>query len=360
MPSASLEFLDPRHFPVSYDAKTDAFLFTRMDEATLLAPFLDSRLGAAWDRRMPFPAARIRTPKTPHPPTWLFHTAFCCSTLLARALHDPPATVSLKEPHVLLDLANLSLARSHAPELLRARIDTTVSLLGRPWTEGGRILLKPTNVANRLLQALLDAAPGSRAVLLHGSLEEFLVSCIKKLPGAEQPLRWMVQYLLPGTRLERVLGIASGQPFNPVESAVLIWHAQMELYADALAADVGDRLRTLSMDTLLARPDTAVAACAEWLGLPSHPSDDPLVRHERIAAVFSRNSKTADARYGPEKRERERQQLRTLHGPLVDAALEWAAREVTPQAVLPARGGWKPLAVAAESGGATPRPGART
>ena len=339
-----LEIQDPRFYPASYDAAADAFMFSSIDEATLLAPFLDARMGEAWHRRAPVAADRIELPEPPRHPSWLFHTAFCCSTLLARALHAPPLAVSLKEPHALMDLATASLAAERLPAgRLEARIEAAVALLGRPWSPAGRVLVKPTNAVNRLLGPLLDATPGSRAVLLHGGLEEFLISCLKKLPGAEQPLRWMVQYLLPGTRLERALGISAQQPFNPIEAAVLVWHAQMEIYADALAADGPDRLRTLSLSTLLERPHAAVAACADWLDLGTGDDDAMKDGRERVTAVFSRNSKAVDVAYDPTTRERERERLRERHAGVVQAALEWVSHSVTPRATLPAA--WKPLQV---------------
>lgn len=331
--SASAE--DPRVFPVRYVPAVDRFLFAELDLAMLDAPFLDQRMGDPWSAAGPraidttaLPAGR---------PAWLFHTAFCCSTLLARALHAPPATVALKEPHVLMDLASHAL-EDHRPGTpsLAARTDAACRLLGRPWQAGGHVLVKPTNAVNRILPELLAATPGSHAVLLHGSLEDFLYSCLKKLPGAEQPLRWMVQYLLAGTRLQASLGIRPDHPFNPVEASVLTWHAQMERYADALADDAGDRLRSLGMNTLLEAPVDRVASVARWLGLDLGGAG----WEDRVAAVFARNSKDASALYDPATRRAERDALRRRFEPMVEAALEWAANAVAPHTRMPA---WKDL-----------------
>jgi hypothetical protein len=50
---------------------------------------------------------------TPHtaPLHFVFHTAFCCSTLLARALDVPGSSMGLKEPSVLVDFASVWLQR---------------------------------------------------------------------------------------------------------------------------------------------------------------------------------------------------------------------------------------------------------
>jgi hypothetical protein len=225
-----------------------------------------------------------------------------------------------------------------SPTLFGQRLDDTILLLGRPWATNGRVLIKPTNAVNRLLQRLLGATPSSSALLLYGSLEDFLMSCVKKLPRAEQPLRWMAQYLLPGTTLERALGIPPGHVLNFVESCVLIWHAQMEIYAAALAADVSDRLRSLDMSILLESPEVTVEACAKWLGL-----DAAAGRTERVHDVFSRDSKQIDTRYGPDRRARERSDILERHGDLIRAALAWSRQSVAPHARLPTD--WKPLLV---------------
>ncbi|HEY0662545.1 MAG TPA: hypothetical protein VGD21_14640 [Lysobacter sp.] len=338
-----MDLRDPRWLPLSYEARGDSFLFASVDLDLLgQAAFLDQRLTDVWQRSVAVSAADAGVADSATEPAWLFHTAFCCSTLLARALHAPPDAVALKEPQVLLDLTRLSLDESLlAPGLLEHRLLDAVRLLGRPWKPGGRILIKPTNAVNRLLPNLLAAAPASRALLLFGGLEDFLLSCVKKLPGAEEPMRWMAQYLLPGTRLQKLLGIPEGHRFNFVESCVLTWHAQIERYSDALAADSNDRLRSLDMQVLLAQPMAVVQACAGWLGLDNPASAQG--REARVEQVFSRNSKQTDAAYGPERRAAERVAIMARYGELVNAALAWSDNAIAPHTRQP--GDWKPLPV---------------
>lgn len=333
---------DPRWMPLGYDAQRDDLMFAWVDENALESAFLDSRLGEPWNRRFAVAADSLPRPGPTHAPAWLFHTAFCCSTLLARALHAPPDAVALKEPQILLDLTRLSLDHSgFPPELLERRVCDTVRLLERPWTPDGRVLIKPTNAVNRLLPSLLAAAPASRALLLFGGLEDFLLSCVKKLPGAVEPMHWMAQYLLPGTRLHGTLGIPEGHRFNFIESCVLTWHAQIERYSDALASDSGDRLRSLDMQVLLAKPLATVRACADWLGLDNPTSTQG--REARVDRVFARNSKQTNATYGPEHRAVERVAIMARHGELISAALAWSDSAIAPHVRQQAN--WKSLPV---------------
>lgn len=331
---------DTRWIPLGYDAQNDSFIFAWVDESSVQAAFLDQRLGEAWDRRISVAASEVSASDSRPAPSWLFHTAFCCSTLLARALHAAPASIVLKEPNVLLDLARASLSSTMVPSArIDRRIREAIYLLARPWAAGGRVLIKPTNAANRLLPRLLAITPSSPALLLYGSLEDFLMSCVKKLPGAEKPMQWMAQYLLPGTVLEQRLGIPQNHALNFVESCVLVWYAQMEIYSDALAADTGDHLRSLNMSVLLAQPEEAVEASAAWLGLIRQAAWAD--RADLIRDVFARNSKQPDASYGPDQRALERKKIMERFGDLILAALEWSEHAVSPHARLPAS--WKPL-----------------
>lgn len=331
---------DPCWFPIGFAAENGTLSLLKVDlDCIGRSSFLDRRMQADWNAALPTPlAALAESTAVDHAPALLFHTAFCGSTLLARALHAPPLAVSLKEPSALLDLCGASLPdRRQPPERIEQAGRVLLGLLGRPWAEAGRVLIKPTNQVNRLLPLLLRLSPRSRSVLLYSGLEQFLVSCCKKLPEAETKLRWMAQMLLPDSRLGARLGIPSDRPFNFVESCVLTWYLQVERYALALAADGGDRLRTLSLDALLAEPEVAVRQAALWLDLPA-----ALERLSgRVRETFSRDSKHPELEYGLEQRERETLIVRQHHAALIEPALRWAATAIESGALLPAD--WKPL-----------------
>lgn len=331
--AAVIDPADPGWFPLDYNGRKDTFVFAKVTlDALGSAAFLDRRFTAHTHSIVEYPARELSAP-SPRAPSFLFHTAFCGSTLLARALHAPPSAVALKEPQALLSLAMLP------PELrvlADARLRSTLFLLARPWSEHGRVLVKPTNQANNLIAPILAACPASRAILLYSSLEEFLLSCFKKLPEAETRVQWMAQHLIAGTRLANNLGISPRQSFNLVESCVLTWFAQMELYANALAADGGDRLRTLDMHAMLASPETCVRACSRWLQL-----DEGEDVAARVAAVFSRDAKFEGREYDASRRESDKARIQARFGPMIAQALQWAQTQVAPAATLPAN--WKPL-----------------
>jgi hypothetical protein len=329
---------DPRHYIADYDVAADAFLAVDVDDAMLArAPFLDRRLEVDWDGALRVPAGAADAAAAA-PPAFVFHTAFCCSTLLARALDAAPRVVALKEPLALMSLSQASLDPAFARERLDDRLRRALTLLARPWTGDGRVLVKPTNLVNRLLPRTLAVAPDARAVLLYSSLREFLVSCCKKLPQAETRIRWMANHLLPGAPLAHALGIDPAHPFNFVEACVLTWYAQMELFGMALARDGGRRLASLDMDVLLAEPARTVAAAARWLGLDA--ALDGL--DERVGREFSRHAKATDEPFDPATRAAEKDRVLARWGGLIDQAEAWARQAVEPAARMPRQ--WHALA----------------
>lgn len=330
--------LEPTHFPIDIDVDSGDFLFASVAAERIAdAPFLDARLGVD-----PATAQRVHwraLPTASRRPSasLLFHTAFCCSTLLARTLQAPPRVVALKEPACLSRLAGAAL---HAPpRQLDVPLARALDLLARPWMDGGRCVIKPTNQANNLLPDMLRLCDG-RALLLHSSLQDFVISCLKKLPAGERPLRWMAQQLIKDTRLQQRLGVPWDHPFHVVEACVLTWYAQIERYADALAADHGDRLRSLDMQSLLADPLATVTACAKWLQLDL----DATTLAERVQVEFQRDAKHPERAYDAGRRADESRRIATEHAGLLDAVIGWAREVIAPLARVPLD--WKSLEVA--------------
>lgn len=110
------------------------------------------------------------------PAHYIFHSAFCCSTLLARALDLPGVAMGLKEPQILNELA----AQMRARQLSRELLDGVTRLLGRPFGPGEAIVIKPSNEANLLIEQLLRGDERSKAILLYAPLPRFLRSVAGK------------------------------------------------------------------------------------------------------------------------------------------------------------------------------------
>ena len=225
---------DARWFAVDLHVPDRRFAMRHLgDDVIDRSSFLDTRIEAPPGESEALDAARVDPAALPRARVgWLFHTSFCASTLLARCLHLPPFGVALKEPLVLRRLSD---AR-HAGRPLDDLIDPSVALLARPWHPGGAVVIKPTHVALNVAVDLLAATPDGRAVFLTSSLEEFLISNLKKPPESQAKIPLLVERALRATGLSARLPPAALQPPDLACAAGLQWAAQQELLRHVVEA----------------------------------------------------------------------------------------------------------------------------
>lgn len=285
--------------------------------------FLDKRIAASLADATPVALDQAATAALPQAPLgWIFHTSFCCSTLLARALHLPPHQVVLKEPMVLRRLAD---ARHDGTDI-DGFVAPITRLLARPWHPAGRVVVKPTHAALNIASDLLDAAPGSRGVMVTSSLEDFLISNIKKPAETQAKIPTMVERAFAACTLHSRLPRAALEPPDILAGAALQWAAQREICLDLIDRHGQDRLRVLHADELLDDLPGSTWRCAQWLGL--QVGRERLDR--RVAEVGGRNAKALEVAYDRERRAAEARQLRDHYGPRLDRALHWFEDNVAP------------------------------
>lgn len=323
-PSMQDDFADPHWFPVDLHVPEHRYAFLKIDEGVLdRSAFLDTRIDVALDGAQAISVDAIPAILPSYTLAWLFHTSFCCSTLLARALHLPPTQVALKEPLVLRRLGD---AR-HARWSIESMVAPTVSLLARPWTAEGAVIVKPTHAALNVAIDLMDAAPHSRAVILTSSLEDFLVSNVKKTPETQAKIPQLAERALQAGSLHSRLTPAALQPPNLLCAAALQWAAQRELAAQIVRAAGSDRVRILDAEVLLADIPATVNAVSNWLRLPA--------THEaletRSLAVSRRNAKATESPYDPDRRAEDVRRILAHYTSALRRARQWAERLVLPK-----------------------------
>ncbi len=309
---------DARQFAVDLHVPERRFgILPVTDELIERAAFLDTRLPVPFADAVQVPAADVgELPRGRL--AWIFHTSFCASTLLARALHVAPH-VALKEPLVLRRLADAR--KSGWP--LEGLLEPTVALLGRPWHPGGAVIVKPTHVALNLATSLLAASPESRAVILTSTLEDFLLSNLKNTAESQAKIPLLVERALAATTFGARLG--GVQPPDLVCAAGIQWAAQRELVLD-VTMQARRRIRIVRMTELLEDIPAGVVACAEWLQLPV--SREALVAH--AAAVASRHAKASDMPFSPDHRVKESAHVATQYGAALASARKWLDVHVLP------------------------------
>lgn len=246
---------------------------------------------------------------------FLFHSAFCGSTLLARALSVKGVAMGLSEPAILNDVVGFRRRGASPPAVARAA-DLALRLLGRPFAPGEAVIVKPSNVLNPLAELLLALEEQSQALFLYAPLETFLISVARK--GLH--CRAWVRELLEGFVQDNFvhLGFAPNDYFRltDLQVAAVGWLAQHQ-YFTSLAARTGRRLASLDADQLTASPEAAIAAVAQHYGLAL---DAGAVAR---GPAFSRNSKNGSA-YSPETRSNDYAAAKAAHGEEIGMVVTWA------------------------------------
>lgn len=288
---------DPSWLPSHWDGQANALQFVHLPrerhaELTFLA---DEYLEPVDLPKATFAIADLLSAARPQSPApyFIFHSAFCCSTLLARAFDIPGAAMALKEPQILNELAGAAQRQQLAGDLFAL----VLNLLARPFAEGERLIIKPSNVVNLLAPALMNANAQSRAVFLYAPLPRFLGSVAAKGLWGRRWARRLFLQLRRDTGIE--FGLSDAEQFELSDVQVtalasLMHHAQG---ADLLRQFPG-RVLTLDSEVLLARRvETIAAAAAQFrLGLDQDQSRD-------IAdgPVFATHSKAIGRAFDPEE-----------------------------------------------------------
>lgn len=313
---------DPDWLPHTYDVAGEMLTFVRVPRSTRTElMFLSDEHFQGRFAKASFPASAVAADLDPAqraPLHFIFHTAFCGSTLLARALTAPGAAETLREPDVLINLAN-RLARSDDPAN-RQRLELVLKLLERPSAPSETVIVKPTNFANRLLEPMLEMRPEARAILLYSSLDTFLRSLAKRGMWGRRFGRQM--YVQFANWMPIDFGLSPAEMFELTDLQVggLAWLLEV-VHFNAVASKLGDdRLLKISVADLMSDPADVLERARALFGLTL---DDSSI--ERIAAgpVFSTHSKFAHVEYGADQRARDLEATAQAHGDEIGMVVQW-------------------------------------
>ena len=311
---------NPEWFAYRYDPQHDAVQFIRADRNVhRAAAFLrDEYLPSS---AAPLPLGReeaIATAPAAGRIHYIFHSAYCCSTLLARAFDAPGHAMGLKEPPILNDLVGWNLRGADRTRLAMV-LDQSLTLLARPFTTGEATLIKPSNIVNGLIQAMLGLKPDSRALLLYAPLNVYLASIAKKGLWGRLWVRSLLLNLIKEGRID--LGFSPEQyvELSDLQVAAIGWIAQHAQFLDIVRRHPG-RVATLNSETLLASPGESMIALDTLFGTGLGQE-----QVDRIVAgpAFMQNSKTF-AKYGAAARDVENAASASAHRDELVQVEQWA------------------------------------
>ncbi len=252
------------------------------------------------------------------PMHFVFHSAFCCSTLVARAFDRPGWAMSLKEPVILNDLVGWR-GRGADPVQFRAVLQDSLTLLSRPFGDNEAIIVKPSNIVNGLATTMLELRPDAHALLMYAPLPDFLASIAKKgLEGRSFARTLFVQQM----KDEMVqLGFDRDQLFGQtdLQIAALGWLVQMQLFGRLVAQFGLARIRTVAADALLDDPERSIGAIARLFGVSDAPA---LISNVAKGPAFTRHSKMGAA-FDADARNREYAEATAIHADEIGKVSVW-------------------------------------
>lgn len=265
---------------------------------------------------------------------YVFHTAFCCSTLLARALDIDGKSFSLKEPSAFLDLADFK--RYGDPATAgsahwRTWFDLVVRLTAKPFKPSEATLIKPTNAANNLLADVLGHPATGGVLLLYSDLQSFLISVLKKGEACRAFTRQLFSVISRDTPRLNALSAQELMRLTDLQVAALVWHIQIDHYLKILAAFPAANVRTLNCEKLLAEPQAVLRRLG---GLMQYDLSAEEVRMLVSSPEFARDSKDSGKGYDAVVRASEYQLVADHHREALDMILEWS-RHVRPDNQVP-------------------------
>ncbi|MEA3051758.1 MAG: hypothetical protein QOG72_661 [Sphingomonadales bacterium] len=312
---------DPAWLPHRYDETTDSIHFLRLEreEHRAVTFITDDYISAEAPRlvlRRGDVAAAARPPAPLH---FIFHSAYCCSTVLARAVDVEGASMGLKEPLILNDMVGWR-RRGGDPRLLAATLDDVLALLAQPFSPGEKLVVKPSNILNGLAAAMLGLRPKSNALLLYAPLPDFLRSIARKgLWGR----RW-VRELFIGQLRDGIVDLGLDEQnyldLTDLQVAAAGWLAQHAIFGRLIARFGPARVRALDSATLMARPREAMAGLSGLFGLGL---DGPGIEAIVSGPAFTSHSKS-NAGFSAADRLAEQRDAAATHADEIEKVAIWA------------------------------------
>lgn len=319
-------FDSPDLYVLMVDEEKEAALVVRMTRETYSSStFLDWRTERAGEEAELVPVRSIEQAFAereivPRPLRFIIHPAFAGSTLLCRCLDHAGVCLPYKEPYLLFQIATNRRYRQigEKPDDGLVSLDWTLALLSRSYDPAEEVVIKPGDSCINIARDIIGHNPGSTAVLLGMSLEDFVVSNLKR-PDRIEFLRGNV------SRTQVDLDAMELGPEDDPErladgaAAAYVWFGLMAHYLDILD-DEGLRARSLDSAAFYGDPHGTLRALADFfeLSLTGAHIEDAVAKN-----VFVRDSKDPSMTYDASVRAAAEARSRSQLAKELDDAREW-------------------------------------
>lgn len=320
--AAPFDVANPEWLAHRYDRGRDEFWFRHVPRARHMdGPFLtDDLLGDA-PAEIGARGETVAIAKARQTPAhFLFHSAFCASTLLTRALDRRGIAMGISEPVLLNDVVGIWRRREMDGRDIGQLLDDAMTMLARRWTEGEAVVIKPSCVVNPLAAGLLTLRPDARALCLYAPLAQFLSSVARKGMWCRLWVRELLEALISDGVVD--LGFTASDYFRltDIQCAAVAWVAQHALFGSLIARFGADRVRAIDSEKLLADRHSALAALGAHFALNM---DAAALAAMADGPAFRRHSKFGQD-FDAAQRRAERESAEAVHGDELAKVHEWA------------------------------------
>lgn len=258
----------------------------------------------------------------PQVAAFIFHTAFCGSTLMSQLLDALYESLPLREPEALGNVLAY-LCAPQVPEChKRTTFDWIMQLLARRYEPAQTAVIKANDYCNPMAWEILRRDSRAPMLFMYVPVEEFVVACLR-VPARHdwirqrcQAVRAAAAQLLPAAQGMVLADEACG------DMAAFYWAYNIALYRHAHGV-APERLRCVDFNAVLADPLALVTACARHLGLVPRTQIDANEAVKPLLGVYSKNS---NYRYSPAQRHDDIAELRQRYAAQIDAAYALASR----------------------------------
>lgn len=267
---------------------------------------------------------------------FVFHTAFCASTFLSRALDIDSVSVSLREPQLLLDAANAKRLqwRSRTTKLDYRHLPLLALLLLQKHADDNEtLIIKPMNCVNNIVSELQQISDSARSLMLYSDARNFVLSTLKKGEGGKQTIRSMFDLLRCDFPHLAGLQLAHALQMTDLRVAMTLWRLHIEQAEALLQQFAPDKsMASLYGESLVMQPDKALRAAFRFLEVGASA--------EQVDAATRSDARSIDAKnagesFSPEKRAQTYQALEAYFGSDIDDGLQWLVRNNPGTSLIP-------------------------
>ena len=231
------------------------------------------------------------------PTSFIFHSAFCGSTLMSQVLGTVFNCLSLREPEILNSM--LVYNRSQvSTEDKSFWFDSLQRLLSRRFTPDQPVVVKANDFANPVMLDLMNWDPEIPVLFMYTPVKEFIAGCLK----AQNRKEWIkqrydsVKPVLNAVLDEKLLEAVDEADYGQL--AATYWSYNMGLYLKVLENN-GAHIYSLDFNDMLASPYDTITRCGKLFGLKQPKNVDFTGAIDELMGVYSKNSKL---KYSPETR----------------------------------------------------------